>query len=366
MWRRLPAAPPAGGGSRPGARRVGDAKALSGTWQGARADVAGDARRVALTARATREDASEGGLGRGAGRIAAMCARSSATCEPLDTGAWPPRPGRRRRGARRCEGDVALWAKKCAGDVAGAAGDQPAGWPRLVEAGARRLEGDVVGAGGELMLGGQQGAVLVESIVHLAVQDDDVMRGDGPRRLAQGLALGEQLGVAGDERLHGEGERGFEQREGRELGLEGEVFGARPGGAHRRGPHGGVGGASGGGLRRAPFFFDGRGPGPLLRSARFLLASAGNVMMCAPSMSRSIAGVTWEEEPSTLGHWSKPRLVVRMSAPLRYLRATSSKKTPARSSSCFFGLLPSSSMMSTSGLASSSSVSSSVSSAREA
>ena len=25
-----------------------------------------------------------------------MCARSSATCEPLDTGAWPPRPGRRR------------------------------------------------------------------------------------------------------------------------------------------------------------------------------------------------------------------------------------------------------------------------------
>ena len=83
----------------------------------------------------------------------------------------------------------------------------------------------------------------------------------------------------------------------------------------------------------------GKGPEPLLRSARKLLASLGNVTMCAPSISRSTAGVTCDGAPSTLDHSSKPRLVVSTIAPRRYLRATSSKKTPARSSSCFFGLL---------------------------
>jgi hypothetical protein len=54
-----------------------------------------------------------------------------------------------------------------------------------------RLEGDVVRAGGVGRR--EQGAVLVERVVHLAVQGDDVVRGDGARCPAQGLALGEQL-----------------------------------------------------------------------------------------------------------------------------------------------------------------------------
>jgi hypothetical protein len=115
---------------------VGDTKALGGTWQGARADVAGDARRGALAARTT---PARGDLGDGAGRIAAMCARGSATCEPVDTGRMAAEAGKEPGEVR---GDVRVMSRRGRrrAQVAGAAGDQPAGWPRLVEAGARRLD----------------------------------------------------------------------------------------------------------------------------------------------------------------------------------------------------------------------------------
>ena len=119
---------------------------------------------------------------------------------------------------------------------------------------------------------GEQLAVLVERVVHLSVQHDDVERGDDLRSVAQVRALGEQLGVARDERLHGDRERGVEQREGRELGVEGEVFGAGPGGdagsvlssicSGRRSRAGRRVAASPAALAC------GSGPGPFLRSAR--------------------------------------------------------------------------------------------------
>jgi hypothetical protein len=56
--------------------------------------VAGDVRRGPPTTWATREDASDEDLGAGAGRIAAMGARRSATREPWIQGAWTRRPGR--------------------------------------------------------------------------------------------------------------------------------------------------------------------------------------------------------------------------------------------------------------------------------
>jgi len=58
--------------------------------------MADDTRRGDPTTWATREDASEEDLVDGAGRIASMCARRSATRRPWIQGAWTPRPGRSR------------------------------------------------------------------------------------------------------------------------------------------------------------------------------------------------------------------------------------------------------------------------------
>ena len=122
----------------------------------------------------------------------------------------------------------------------------------------------------------------------VAAADDDEPRGAGAGRLVGRVFAEQHLGVLGDERQHGDGEGGVEHRQGGEIGLEGEVFGARPRGSHRDFCAGGV--VVGFAARRPRLF--GRAPGPVLREARYLGASLGKRRICTPSTSRSRARVT--------------------------------------------------------------------------
>jgi len=110
-------------------------------------------------------------LGDGARRIAATCRPRSGDTKVHEYKRLGADAGEERGDRRGDAGAMSgRWARRREGD----GGAQRATW-------VRRLEGEVVGAGGEVVLGGQQGAVVVERVVHVAVQGDDLARGHDAR-----------------------------------------------------------------------------------------------------------------------------------------------------------------------------------------